>query len=149
MMQRIFAIRPHADTMQDIGSVLTRPDRMLFFPNVYQHHVSPFELVDKTRPGHRKILALFLVDPAVPIISTANVPPQQLDWWADRALKGTSIGELPVEVRDMVTDNLGSPISEREAKKIREELMEERSAKQDTTTGNLRNVEWNWNFCEH
>ncbi|KAH6893499.1 hypothetical protein B0T10DRAFT_400799 [Thelonectria olida] len=149
MMQRIFAIRPDADTIQDIGSVLTRPDRMLFFPNVYQHHVSPFELVDKTRPGHRKILALFLVDPAVPIISTANVPPQQLDWWADKALKGTSIGNLPVEVRDVVTDNLEFPISEREAKKIREELMEERSAKQHTTTDNLRKVGWNWNFCEH
>ncbi|KAG5762781.1 hypothetical protein H9Q72_009110 [Fusarium xylarioides] len=86
-IERIFAIDSGADTLQDIGSVLTRQDRMLFFPNVYQHHVSPFELVDKSRPGHRKILALFLVDPQVPIISTANVPPQQRDWWAEGLLQ--------------------------------------------------------------
>jgi hypothetical protein len=43
---------------------MTREGRALFFPNVYQHRVEPFELADKTRPGHRKIVALFLVDPS-------------------------------------------------------------------------------------
>lgn len=149
MMEHVFAIRADADTLQDIGSVLTREDRMLFFPNVYQHHVSPFELVDRTRPGHRKILALFLVDPKVTIISTANVPPQRLDWWTEHALGNTFIGNLPVEVRDLVTDRMGFPISERDAKEIRKQLMEERTVKQEMTTENLQKVIWRWNFCEH
>ena len=48
-----------------------------------QHRVSPFELADPTKPGHRRFIALWLVDPHKRIISTANVPPQQLSWWAE------------------------------------------------------------------
>lgn len=82
---RTFAIDPipgQDSTIQDIGSVLTRSGRAVFFPNLYQHRVQPFSLADPSRSGHRKILALFLVDPAIPIISTANVPPQQPHWKA-------------------------------------------------------------------
>ena len=43
---------------------------LLAFPNVVQHRVSPFRLADPTRPGHRKLLALFLVDPHIRILST-------------------------------------------------------------------------------
>ncbi|KAF3047191.1 hypothetical protein E8E12_011596 [Didymella heteroderae] len=48
-----------------------------------QHRVSPFELADPTKPGRRRFIALWLVDPHKRIISTANVPPQQLSWWAE------------------------------------------------------------------
>ncbi|KMK61263.1 hypothetical protein Y699_02104 [Aspergillus fumigatus Z5] len=34
--------------------------------------------------GHRKILAFLLVDPHLSMISSANVPPQQEDWWKER-----------------------------------------------------------------
>ncbi|CAM1510371.1 Fc.00g007060.m01.CDS01 [Cosmosporella sp. VM-42] len=146
-LNRTFAIRAHADTLQEIGSVLTRADRMLFFPNVYQHHVSPFELADKTRPGHRKILALFLVDPAIPIISTANVPPQQKQWWAENVIPHERLGNLPPEVTDMVVKSMDFPISKKEAKELRGELMAERTVLQEQTTDNLKNVEWS--FCEH
>lgn len=146
-IQHTFALSSSDTTMQDIGSVLTRADRMLFFPNVYQHHVSPFELVDKTRPGHRKILALFLVDPAIPIISTANVPPQQRHWWSENAIPSDRLGKLPVEVTDMVVKNIGFPISEVEAKAIREELMAERTVMAKDVEEKLKNVEWS--FCEH
>ncbi|EMT70729.1 hypothetical protein FOC4_g10009197 [Fusarium odoratissimum] len=146
-IERVFAIDPGADLLQNIGSVLTRQDRMLFFPNVYQHHVSPFELADKSRPGHRKILALFLVDPQVPIISTANVPPQQRDWWAEGLLKNDRFNNLPPELTRMVVDNLDFPIDLEDAKKIREELMAERTNLQDTLNSDLKNLEWN--FCEH
>jgi hypothetical protein len=40
-------------------------------------------LKDPAKPGHRRFIALWLVDPNVRIISTANVPPQQLNWWAE------------------------------------------------------------------
>ncbi|KAF5685285.1 hypothetical protein FCIRC_3526 [Fusarium circinatum] len=146
-IERVFAIDPGADVVQDIGSVLTRQERMLFFPNVYQHHVSPFELVDKSRPGHRKILALFLVDPEIPIISTANVPPQQRDWWAEGLLQNDRFNNLPPELTRMVVDNLDFPIDLEDAKKIRGELMAERTGMQGTLNTNLKHLEWN--FCEH
>lgn len=73
--------------IQNIGSVLTRPGSAVFFPNTYQHRVQPFSLADRSKPGHRKILALFLVDPAIPVISTANVPPQLRHWWAENTFR--------------------------------------------------------------
>ncbi|KAI8667366.1 hypothetical protein LRP88_00882 [Fusarium phalaenopsidis] len=146
-IMRTFDIDSHGDTVQNVGSVLTRQDRMLFFPNLYQHHVSPFELADKTRPGHRKILALFLIDPVMPIISTANVPPQQQHWWSEKTIPGDRLGKLPPEVTEMVINNMGFPITLTDAKKIREELMAERSVIQEGTESEIRRHEWN--FCEH
>lgn len=66
--------------LQQLGSVTEVEDRCVVFPNIYQHKVEPFELVDKTNPGVRKILAFFLVNPTKTIASTAMVPPQQQDW---------------------------------------------------------------------
>ena len=42
-----------------------------------------FSLVDRIKPaaGHQKILSPLLVDPYLKILSTANVPCQQRDWW--------------------------------------------------------------------
>ncbi|CAF3580872.1 unnamed protein product [Fusarium graminearum] len=145
-IEDVFAIRAADDTIQDIGSVVTKQDRMLFFPNVYQHHVSPFQLADKSRPGHRKILALFLVDPLIPIISTANVPPQQRHWFED-ALLQDQVGKLPPELTRMVVENMDFPIGLDKANDIRKELMEERTSQQKGLDTNLRNIEWN--FCEH
>jgi hypothetical protein len=62
---------------QVLGSAETRAGRALAFPNILQHRVDPFRLEDPSRPGHRKILAFFLVDPSVTIVSTSDVPPQQ------------------------------------------------------------------------
>lgn len=54
------------------------------------------KLVDPTIPSHRKILALFLVDLFQGVTSTANVPPQQREWWAEAVdgLEG-KLDELP------------------------------------------------------
>ena len=147
-IRRAFAIEPSSDVIQDVGAVLTRPNRSLFFPNLYQHHVSPFRLDDPTKPGHRKILALFLVDPSIPVISTANVPPQQRHWWERQVnFKKTSIGQLPPEIRDSVFSQNGLPMDEKRAKLVREELMQERSGLQAKGEERLRHTEWN--FCEH
>ena len=53
---------------------------MLAWPNTLQHRVAPFELADRTKPGHRAIVVAFLVDPYSPVLSTAVVPPQQRNW---------------------------------------------------------------------
>ncbi|OCH84948.1 hypothetical protein OBBRIDRAFT_740722, partial [Obba rivulosa] len=65
---------------QPLGSVATKEDLCLAFPNIYQHRIEPFELADPTRPGVRKILCFCLVDPATRIMSTMNVLPQQRTW---------------------------------------------------------------------
>ncbi|TWU79166.1 hypothetical protein ED733_008872 [Metarhizium rileyi] len=132
---RTFAIDPrpgHDSTVQEMGSVLTRSGRAVFFPNLYQHRVQPFSLADPSRPGHRKILALFLVDPAIPIISTAQVPPQQPHWRGEGSSSESMIPDA---------------IHWAEAVRIREELMKERSVLQTKTTEKYE--EATFNFCEH
>ncbi|KAM0472563.1 hypothetical protein ACHAPX_008720 [Trichoderma viride] len=156
-IERTFAIpNAYRDTLQNIGGVLTTNSpstgdadtRAVFFPNLLQHRVSPFRLKDPTRPGHRKILALFLVDPAIPVISTAIVPPQQREWWSRESGAEEALAHrLPNELAHAILEDAGLPISLNEAKSIRLDLMEERSAKKDDMDEELqRNT---WNFCEH
>ncbi|KAH0493357.1 hypothetical protein TgHK011_000031 [Trichoderma gracile] len=158
-IERTFAI-PNAnrDTLQYLGGVLTTNSpstgdadtRAVFFPNLLQHRVSPFRLRDPARPGHRKILALFLVDPAIPVLSTANVPPQQRHWWdRETGVEQALAARLPNELTQLVFDHArnGLPIDLEEAKNIRLELMDERSMKQDSTEEELHRTDWN--FCEH
>lgn len=75
-----------------------------------QHRVSPFKLADPSKPGHRRFIALWLVDPHTRIISTANVPPQQQDWWVESVF-GTSADsrrsaaeKLPAEVVQLLKE---------------------------------------------
>lgn len=76
--------------------------------------MSPFKLIDPNKPGHRRFIALWLVDPTRRIVSTANVPPQRLDWYMESLLGGyrkTVMEKLPAEVvallrkKDMSVDN--------------------------------------------
>ena len=125
-LETIFNFENQGPSIQDLGAVVTRQGRLLCFPNVMQHRVHPFHLVDPTKPGHRKILALFLVDPHLPIISTANIPPQQKAWWCEEVEKVGALNDMPVEIRDSIFEAVDEPISLEEAKAQREELMEER-----------------------
>ncbi|KAL2810151.1 hypothetical protein BJX63DRAFT_402999 [Aspergillus granulosus] len=135
---------------QDLGSVDTRAGRLLTFPNTLQHRVSPFSLTDPTKPGHRKILALFLIDPSRRVISTANVPPQREDWcneWKE-ATRDALAPRLPVELQQMVHRDMDfEPMTMDEAKKYRLELMDERTAKADQE--NERFQDGGFSLCEH
>jgi len=132
--------------MQVVGQVLTREDRLLVFPNVLQHCVQPFELDDETQTGHRKILALFLVDPNIRIPSTANIPPQQRDWWAKQINEEGALSKLPPEIAEHIYDEVeGFPLSLEQAKQVRLELMAERGAHEHANTG----TEEAYCFCEH
>ncbi|KAM0486638.1 hypothetical protein ACHAP7_002441 [Fusarium lateritium] len=146
-IKRTFAIDIRGSIFQDIGSVHTKANRALFFPNVLQHHVSPFQLQDPTKPGHRKILALFLVDPAIPVISTSNVPPQQRHWWAEQSGLNSGRGIFPPEIVEQVTDSVEWPMGLDMAKEMRLELMKERSSFKQDEDSTFRRMEWN--FCEH
>ncbi|RXW15007.1 hypothetical protein EST38_g10850 [Candolleomyces aberdarensis] len=145
-LDAVFGLSNWSDSVQDMGSVDTREGRIITFPNILQHQVQPFKLADPTKPGHRKILALFLVDPNPRVISTAEVPCQRQDWWWNEILKATSassasfktpsfadakaaagVHKLPAELQKIVFDDVDDfPISMDEAKEYREQLMDER-----------------------
>lgn len=123
------------------------------FPNILQHQVQPFKLADATKSGHRKILALFLVDPGIKVISTAVVPPQQRDWWSEKVVEKTSIsnvglGGLSNELKDKVFAAVEDfPIGLDEAKEIRLRLMDER--KQYVLVQGQNFESSTFSLCEH
>jgi hypothetical protein len=58
-----------------MGSVETKEDSIVIFPNAFQHHVDPFDLQHPSKPGHRKILCFFICRPENNhIVSTDKVP---------------------------------------------------------------------------
>jgi hypothetical protein len=138
-MQQIYGYHDDLDThnedmiTQELGGVVCQEGRLISFPNTLQHRVSPFSLADRSKPGHRKILALFLVDPHVRITSSANVPPQREDWWPEtqERLKGDMVGLMTME----------------EAKAYRVELMEERGLKSEKSNAAFQ--VGNFGLCEH
>ncbi|MCQ4205950.1 DUF4246 domain-containing protein [Streptomyces longispororuber] len=121
-MREVYGLENEDALNQTLGSASTPAGRCLAFPNVLQHRVSPFRLADPARPGHRKILAFFLVDPSETIVSTSDVPPQQP--WA-----ATSTMTLD------------------QAKSYREELMRER--KFFVAEHNEQLYEREFSLCEH
>jgi hypothetical protein len=129
----IFGCENWGGAVQYVGSVETREGRLLTFPNVLQHRVEPFKLADPTKPGHRKIVALFLVDPNLTITSTAHVPCQQQEWWWETVMATKlqptakdAISRVPIELQEDILEDVDFPFSLKEAKALRLELMDER-----------------------
>ncbi|KAL7912224.1 hypothetical protein GGI35DRAFT_492157 [Trichoderma velutinum] len=121
-IERAYGLQPGEREFQTIGRVLINTTMAVFYPNLYRHHQGSFSLVDRSRPGYRKILKLHFVDPAIPIISTSNVPPQQFHWWTECKAhnEGLQIVErLPPELQAMVSSYVDFPIDRWEAKEIR------------------------------
>lgn len=117
---------------QVLGNLVAKNGRCVVFPNIYQHRVAPFKLEDATRPGFRKILCFFLVDPTVKIISTNNVLPQQPDWDDVQA-------DAPSASRKTMTRE--------EAEDIREKLMFQRKYACDGFQKEF--YEREFSLCEH
>jgi len=134
-VREVFGLEGDEALNQPLGSLITQADRCIAFPNLYQHQVQPFELLDKSKKGERKILVFFLCDPAEPVVSTATVPPQQLSWFKHSGESSTHrrvlreatplIDDLSAIVCDHLTDDLGV-LSDEQAKADREVLMSER-----------------------
>lgn len=153
-------------SLQNYGTVDTKEGRLLAFPNVFHHRVSGFQLKDPSKPGHQRFIALWLVDPTRRIISTANVPPQQMSWWTESVFGSSSDGSekskgivdqltehghiaemaasglsLPPELTGMIHDYYQDdgpiPIGSEDAQKHRLESMEERSSFR-------RDTNWHW-----
>lgn len=133
---------------QDIGAVVCKQGRLLTFPNTVQHRVSPFSLADPSKPGHRKILALFLVDPHRRVISSANVPPQREDGGLERQEAVDQIlSRLPRELQDIVQSDLTPLMTMEEAKEHRFKLMKERGLSSEKANEQFETGDFN--LCEH
>ncbi|KAF8864890.1 hypothetical protein BDZ45DRAFT_613502 [Acephala macrosclerotiorum] len=152
-LTEIFGCEQDGPAMQDVGAILCREGRLITFPNILQHQVQPFKLRDPTKPGYRKILALFLVDPGIRIISTANVPPQQKDWWSEHinnqmTRSGKAMGKLSNELKEKIVEDVDDfPISMEKAKELRLELMAERSVFVSAHEDVFK--QHTFNLCEH
>ncbi|KAI8909500.1 hypothetical protein EDD86DRAFT_190615 [Gorgonomyces haynaldii] len=127
---------------QYLGSVTCSEGKCIVFPNTLQHKVEPFELLDKTRPGHRKIMCFFVVDPTIRIPSTKEVPPQQKEW-VEFDVQSALLPVLPVELVSKVVSSADWLMSLKEAKKTRLELMDKR------TNVNDEYFEQEFSLCEH
>lgn len=143
--EQVFGIADEQKMSRDLGLIKTIKDRILIFPNIFQHHVDPFQLKDKSKNGHRRILAFFVVDPHNPyVVSTDKVPIQQQEWWND----GTNL--LTQEVMDkMKLLNPNLPQSLDEAKDVRVKLMAERSAEVDEDDAYEHPFLRQFSLCEH
>ncbi|EDR09860.1 uncharacterized protein LACBIDRAFT_318108 [Laccaria bicolor S238N-H82] len=148
-LEDVFGCAEGDSTVQVVGSVETRAGRLITFPNILQHQVQPFSLEDRSKPGHRKILALFLVDPTVKVISTAHVPCQRKDWWQEVVNTRSAIGDLPRELQDQVFQQVDEfPFGMQEAKELRLELMEERKQFVVHAENVFKNQQ-TFSLCEH
>ncbi|MFF9483889.1 DUF4246 domain-containing protein [Streptomyces sp. NPDC014676] len=121
-LREVYGLENEDALNQVLGSASTPAGRCLAFPNILQHRVGSFRLADPTRPGHRKLLAFFLVDPSEKIVSTSDVPPQQP--WSDT-----------------------STMTLEQAREYREELMRERKFFVDEHNEQL--YEREFSLCEH
>ena len=124
--ETIFGIKDEKVMVREIGGIEAKEDRVVVFPNMFQHHVDPFELKDKTKPGHRKILCFFIVDPYNHnVISTDNVPPQQKEWWDDSSLDYLFPGNLKQQMLDLKGGGTAWPMTFEQAKEARDDLIDE------------------------
>ncbi|MFD6274242.1 DUF4246 domain-containing protein [Streptomyces sp. NPDC060209] len=121
-LREVYGLEDEDALNQKLGSASTPAGRCLAFPNILQHRVGSFRLTDPTRPGYRKILAFFLVDPSEKIVSTSDVPPQQP--WSDT-----------------------STMTLEQAERYREQLMQERKFFVDEHNEQL--YEREFSLCEH
>ncbi|KAJ3189492.1 hypothetical protein HDU85_003123 [Gaertneriomyces sp. JEL0708] len=145
---RVYGLKDDEPANQHLGSVECREGLGVVFPNRYQHWVAPFGLADPSKRGHRSILAVFLVDPEEPILSTSNVPPQNPGWFINYLHTSLLLPfrHLPYHVLERIVSYCGR-VSLEEAKKHREDLMKER--KFFINSDNEQLFERPVSLCEH
>ena len=117
---------PTSQALQILGRVDIPQGRSLTIPSSIQREVAaPVKLLDQARPGHVRLIQLYLVDPHYRICSTRNVPPQQRHWWRQAARLHDidwAKAELPQEIVDDIMDSVDEadwPMGMEEAAKHR------------------------------
>eukprot|EP01114_Cavostelium_apophysatum_P009160 TRINITY_DN2223_c0_g1_i1.p1 TRINITY_DN2223_c0_g1~~TRINITY_DN2223_c0_g1_i1.p1 ORF type:complete len:549 (-),score=74.01 TRINITY_DN2223_c0_g1_i1:57-1703(-) len=146
-VEGIYGLNNEGPLNQQLGDVETKGGRCIAFPNILQHQVAPFGLYDETKPGHRKILVFFLVDPTLRVISTATVPPQQKSWLMGEVASVDFFKNLGSDINKEIGKFVDWPMSLEVAKEHREKLMQERKFFVKENTEKL--FERPFSLCEH
>ncbi|UJR21058.1 hypothetical protein I4U23_024158 [Adineta vaga] len=115
-VETVYGLVDDTPLNQSLGSIITKEDRCIAFPNIYQHRVAPFQLNEPDQFGERKILVFFLVDPSLRILSTAHVPPQQSHWYTDLIRFIPPFDDLPSVVVDKIMNYVDFPMTMNQAK---------------------------------
>lgn len=127
--EAVFGLNDNESPLWDVGATEAVEDRIIVFPNMLLHRETTFSLADETKSGHSKILCFYIVDPNNDkVVTTDQVPPQQADWWKDEVTATPSMltHKLPPELLKRVLGEVDSPMSLEQAKKVRQELIDER-----------------------
>ncbi|KAJ3282426.1 hypothetical protein HDU79_009940 [Rhizoclosmatium sp. JEL0117] len=127
---------------QVAGHIEAVQSRCVVFPNHFHHKAGAFELEDKTRAGHRKMLAFFLVNPDYQTISTADVGMQQVDWLAEELYEACGLkAKLPLEVVRHIALFTGAVMTEKEARVYaRQDLEDRKIVGQGRTKSNVNSI---------
>ncbi|KAJ3241338.1 hypothetical protein HDU81_000902 [Chytriomyces hyalinus] len=145
-LENVFGFKSEStDNIQICGQIEARERRAIVFPNFLHHKVEPFELVDKSKPGYRQILAFFVVHPEFRVYSTRDVGIQQLEWAAEELYALAFGKKLPLEIVRLIAEYSGATFSGDEALKFAHELSEERKNTPKDGYANVQNIF----LCEH
>ena len=125
----IYGARHGDPAIQHMGDINLREGRLVTYPNIFQTRLMPFELMDKSKPGHVKLLTVHLVDPQRRMMSTSMVPPQRRDWWAEEVRRTNArFWRLPTEIWVRIVESVEDyPIGREEGEAIRREFVAERA----------------------
>ncbi|KAJ2334474.1 hypothetical protein GGI00_001838 [Coemansia sp. RSA 2681] len=116
---------------QEIGEVDIKNSRCMVFPSILQHKMPELKLVDRTKPGHCKMLTFYFVDPSTRIPSTEIVPPQQQEWYFEDVLACEPFRSLPGLVVDGIMNQVDFPTSLKEAKQLRSQVPQDTGVDKD------------------
>ncbi|KAI4130906.1 MAG: hypothetical protein LQ338_001503 [Usnochroma carphineum] len=148
-LPQIYGAKHGDPIIQKLGDVVLRENRVVVWPNVFQTKLNPFELDDKGKDGHLRVLTLHLIDPNRRIMSTAMVPCQRRDWWAEAVGRSyPRLYRLPTEVFDTIismVDDESYPISVEEGERIRKDFKDERDTFRRKHTEAMEGYE-EWDF---
>ena len=115
--------------LQELGAVALREGRVVTYPNTFQTRLNSFSLADPAQSGHLKMMILHLIDPNRRTLSTAMVPVQRRDWWAEEVRNRCApLWRLPREIFERIVGFVDDyPIGEQEGEEIRKDFKKERA----------------------
>lgn len=145
-VEGIYGLRDTESLVNNLGSVETFGGRCIAFPNLFQHKVEPFTLLDPSKPGFRRILVFFIINPDTTIPSTANLEPKQIHLYRRRILSHLDILLLN-PIWDIIIEYSGNAWTWEEAKEHRIKLMHERKYIQSQINDHY--FEREFSLCEH
>ncbi|KAJ5648545.1 hypothetical protein N7490_004917 [Penicillium lividum] len=126
-LKQVFGMENGEPAVQRPGAIRCPTGRVVMFPSTIQHRMTKYELTDKTKSGSNRCLVFYLVDPNIRIISTANIPPQRLDWTLETVeAEGQNLSSAMEQLALANKDKKGNmPMSLTEALANRKSFLEE------------------------